>query len=238
MDSINGFNIYDTDEESQNSSFSRMWRHCLLILLAVVIFLCGVWAVDAVLDYVEAPEVRRNEKVDEKISQLQSKTGNLEARLEKLSLEASQRFPATCQGQGQSYSERCLQAPAVSLPFCRVPACFLDDLDMGVSGSAEPDQLEVLLEDSSASVDLLQAMPLERRCVSVPSLAHANTLSSGESIQCAGALTHVDESRETLPTLPLEIHESYEWTSDASEIIHLELWGGGGGGAGSMDALA
>ena len=224
MDLMDGFNMYNTDEEAQARSLSKHGRYCLLFVFAAVLFVCGVWTVDSLLDHMDAPTEAR----DAKIARLQSKTGSLETELEKLAYEepAPKQTKATfqCQ-QGGVYFERCVPVtPAV----CHVQACFSDDMDMGTSGSVAAEDIDALL----LSKELLLEMSLERKCLSVPSLAHPQARDrSGAPIRCAGDLTQVHET-----SAPPEIHESFEWTSDVNETIFLELWGGGGGGAGSFDA--
>ena len=218
MDLMDGFNMYNTDEEAQASSLSKHGRYCLLFVFFAILFVCGVWTVDSVLDHMDAESGARDA----------SETGSLRTELEKLVYEepAQKKEPKAfqCQ-QGGVYFERCVPVTPAA---CHVEACFSDDMDLGINGSVAADDIDALL----LSKELQLEMSLERRCLSVPSLAHPQTRDrSGAPIRCAGDLTQVHEANA-----PPEIHESFEWTSDVDETIFLELWGGGGGGAGSFDA--
>lgn len=229
VDFMDGFNLYQTDEEALPGAGAKRLRYCLLCLLATLAFICGVWIVDSTLDWVDKPIVAASRARDHKIAQLKTKTGHLEERLEKLlkdDRDESRRVApsvkqppkAVCEDKYHVYIERCsllVTSPPVMPPdlfHCTFPSCFLNDVDLGFSGFAGSWQ---------------------KTCVSVPSLAHAHVLDQhGSPVQCASDLTQVRETNQ----YPPEIHESYEWTCGATELIHLELWGGGGGGAGSTDA--
>eukprot|EP00435_Cladocopium_sp_Y103_P033618 s2736_g8.t1 len=90
-----------------------------------------------------------------------------------------------------------------------VPNCLAKDVDRGVSRSS--------FEDEYSS--------WERECITVPSL------SPDFGSRCGTQLSAVSAPLE----LPLEVElrqSPYEWTAKRSEVIYLELWGGGGGGAG------
>ena len=238
MESMNGFNLYNTDEESQHPTYSattalsKRARYCLLFLLAALVFVGGVWMFDSMLDWMDSSK-------DEGMQQ-SLQTGHSEDASQKLREARSTARPARiCPDHIRIYSEKC-SVPASTSPVapCAVPACFSGDVDLGVSAvsdSSGTHEISPFVSRYQLGLPptMLTKTPFERSCVSVPSLTDADELvnAEGAKIQCAGDLTQIHESQ-----LPLEIHETHEWTSTVNEIIHLALWGGGGGGAGSMDA--
>lgn len=220
-DFMNGFNLYNTDEETQPVAAPakphKVLRLCLLFLLIVVVlFICGIWVFDIFLrDSWAAPK-----------AQLKSKTVHLEkgvGRLKGLNggLSSVLQPSNVCQNRFKTYFERCIGEKAA----CDVPACFADDVDMGVSLSADSATFEL------GNVPV--PSPWERTCISVPSLADSADLiaKNGARVQCGTDLAQVRAATDYQP----EIVDSFEWLSTTNETIHLELWGGGGGGAGSID---
>ena len=215
LDLMDGFNLYNTDEELQPDSSSRWARRCLLFVLAAMLFIGGVWTVDAILDKMDAPSSAR----DENIAQLKAETSQLEDRLEKF---FSGHHPAGCEGRKRDiYFERSVPPGRLDSSPRPLLDCFSSDMDLGVSGLADPE-----LEGGVGFASF------ERACAPVLSLRQPQILDDrGETVRCDGDLT---SSLET--NLPTEIHETHEWTSATDQKILLELWGGGGGGAGSIDA--